>query len=92
MPFVYDIPASAYVDEKGSYDVSCYDYPCPSGYLTFLVVRQITVQLTSGLSYVIMMGDATGMGTGGSSGVCVRPLAKRIVVMLLTLLFSIPRE
>ncbi|KAJ9123945.1 hypothetical protein QFC22_000736 [Naganishia vaughanmartiniae] len=48
MPFIYDIPSSAFVDGKGSYD--------------------ITVQLSSGLSYMIMMGDATGMGTGGSSG------------------------
>ncbi|KAI5454880.1 hypothetical protein NCC49_002158 [Naganishia albida] len=48
MPFVYEIPDSAYVDGKGQYD--------------------ITVQLTSGLSYVILMGDAMGISSGGSSG------------------------
>jgi hypothetical protein len=67
MPFVYNIPDSAYVDGKGSYDVS-----------RLLVsalqqetddVKQITVQLTSGLSYVILMGDAMGISSGGSSGV-----------------------
>ncbi|KAJ9097633.1 hypothetical protein QFC21_004669 [Naganishia friedmannii] len=71
MPFVYDIPASAYVDGKGSYDVS---YHPLHVHLSKALTKprslawQITVQLTSGLSYVIMMGDAAGMGTGGSSG------------------------
>jgi hypothetical protein len=65
-PFIYNIPASAYTNGQGQYQVSSSDHFLWIYQRTAAYLLEIQVQLNQGTNYVMLMSDARGIGSGTS--------------------------